>query len=106
MMFVDLCLLFSDELQQVVVLCCHLMYVFLVGRCRYRHFVEIVCYALLASVFFRSGCTLKPMLVGSVALVAHRSGPSVLGIGLQVNPRLVGPGFFFPSHQLLLGEHV
>ena len=43
LLFVNFCLLFSDDLQQVVVLRCHLMYVFLVGRFRYRHFAEIVC---------------------------------------------------------------
>ena len=42
LMFVNLCLLFSDNLQQVVVFCCHLLYVLLVGRFRYRHFTEIV----------------------------------------------------------------
>ena len=43
LMLVYLGLLFSDDLQQVVVLSCHLLYVLFVGRCRYRYFTEIVC---------------------------------------------------------------
>ena len=42
LLLVYLCLLFSDDLQQVVILRCHLWYVLFVGRCRYRHFAEIV----------------------------------------------------------------
>ena len=42
LILVDLGLLFPDDLQQVVVLRCHFLYVILVGRCRYRHFAEIV----------------------------------------------------------------
>ena len=43
LLLVYLGLLFSDYLQQVVVLSCHLLYVLFVGRCRYRYFAEIVC---------------------------------------------------------------
>ena len=41
LLFVNLCLLFPNDLQYVVVLCGHLLDVFLVGRCRYRHLAEI-----------------------------------------------------------------
>ena len=60
---------------------------------------------MIASVFFRTGGTLEPMLVGSIALIAHLRGPSILEIGSQVDPHLVDPGFFFLSYQFLLGEH-
>ena len=43
LLLVDLGLLFSDDLQQVVVLSCHLLYVLFVSCCRYRYFAEIVC---------------------------------------------------------------
>ena len=43
LLLVDLGLLFSDDLQQVIVLSCHLLYVLFVDHCRHRYLAEIVC---------------------------------------------------------------
>ena len=43
LLLVDLGLLFSDDLQQIIILSRHLLYVLFVGSCRYRYFAEIGC---------------------------------------------------------------
>ena len=43
LLLVYLVLMFPDDLQQIIVLSCHLLYVLFVGSCRYRYFAEIGC---------------------------------------------------------------
>ena len=43
LLLVDLGLLFSDDLQQIVIFSRHMLYVRFVGSCRYCYFVEIGC---------------------------------------------------------------
>ena len=43
LLLIYLSLLFPDDIQSVIVLCGHLLDVFLVGRCHYRHLADISC---------------------------------------------------------------
>ena len=108
LLLVSLCLLFLHHLQQIIILHRHLLDVLFVGSCRYRYLTYIGFQAscLLASVLFCAGGTIKHMLEGIIALVPHCHVPSVLELSLKVDPHLFGYGFFFPSHQLLFGEHI
>ena len=108
LLLVSLCLLFLHHLQQIIILHRHLLDVLFVGSCRYRYLTYIGFQAscLLASVLFCAGGTIKHMLEGVIALVPHFHIPSVLELSLKVDPHLFGYGIFFPSHQLLFGEHI